>query len=163
MNGNSISILGWTEWALVHWNVVFIVTMSRLSHISSHINYFSPLLQTITFLLLFHISILHYFQHLCHSSSISSSSFYFDYSYPHSIIINMTLSLSFYTYFLTWNEIMYSKSHFSPKKAYFSLSLSLSLSLSIYIYIIYSFLMNHCIFVYNTILGQYNWVVCLIF
>ena len=132
MNGNSIRILGWIEWALVHWNVVFIVTMCRLSHISSHINYFSPLLRTITFLLLFHISILHYFQHLCHSSSISSSSFYFDYSYPHSIIINMTLSLSFYTYFLTWNEIMYSKSHFSPKKANFSLSLSFSLSIYIY-------------------------------
>ena len=126
MNGNSIRILGWTEWALVYWNVVFIVTMSRLSHISSHINYFSPLLRTITFLLFFHISILHYFQHLCHSSSISSSSFYFDYSYPHSIIINMTLSLSFYTYF------MYSKSHFSPKKANFSLSLSFSLYIYIY-------------------------------
>ena len=130
MNGNSIRILGWTEWALVHWNVVFIVTMSRLSHISSHINYFSPLLQTITFLLLFHISILHYFQHLCHSSSISSSSFYFDYSYFHSIIINMTFSLLFYIMLTMYFNVSISTTKIKPPKMntyrqYFNFNFSL--------------------------------------
>ena len=136
MNGNSIRILGWIEWALVHWNVVFIVTICRLSHISSHINYFSPLLQTITFLLLFHISILHYFQHLCHSSSISSSSFYFDYSYPHSITINMTFSLLFYIMLTMYFNVSISTTKIkSPKMNTYTQYFNFNFSLIYYLVI----------------------------
>ena len=71
--------------------------------------------------------------------------------FPHkyrvsNLVFDLWLYILFWCFFFSFYFL------FLSRKRWFH-SLSLSLSLYIYIYIVYSFLMNHCIFVYNTILG----------
>ena len=77
--------------------------------------------------------------------------------FPHkyrvsNLVFDLWLYILFWCFFFSFYFLFLSRKRWFHSHT-LSLSLSLSLSLYIYIYIVYSFLMNHCIFVYNTILG----------